>query len=137
MITRAFVDQVDYKLNKVRVNIPILDGIRNTENATLRNSEYRWASILYIPGMEVHYKPGDIVIVGFEDNDLGSPIVLGFLKLSDNNIDESRIYLDSVELTATNKFTAPEETVIGKTTYQEIFDVVEDYKDNSSAEDQG
>ena len=135
MITRAIVDQVDYKLNKVKVNIPILDGIRNTENSTLYNSEYRWASMLYIPGMEVHYKAGDVVVVGFEDNDLGSPIILGFLKLAENNIDESRIYLNSVELAATNKFTAPESTVIGKTTYQELFDAVEGHKESSSTEE--
>lgn len=37
------------------------------------------ARLCGIPGMQNLIQPGDIVVVGFEDNDMGNPIILGHL----------------------------------------------------------
>ena len=63
------------------MRIPILDGAAESKGSTPK-TELNWASVVCIPGLDVEYRVGDVVIVGFEDNDLGKPIVLGYLKLA-------------------------------------------------------
>ena len=118
MITRAIITDTDLNIGKVKVRIPILEHIGDG------GLDINWASIIYIPGINIDYKIGDIVEVGFEDNDVGRPIVLGFLKLRDKNI-ESRVYADIKELNIEDKFEAPTNTTIGKTSYQKLFSSIE------------
>lgn len=124
MITRALVEDVDYTANKLKVRIPILDGMRFNQDG-LSNAELNWAAVLCIPGLEIEYKVGDVVVVGFEDNDIGSPIVLGYLKLTGVQL-ESRLHGSFKDLEVTESFTAPTNTKIGKTSYEEINKVVTD-----------
>ena len=121
MITRAIITDTDLSIGKVKVRIPILEHIGDG------GLDINWASIIYIPGIDIDYRVGDIVEVGFEDNDVGRPIVLGFLKLRDKNI-ESRVYADIKELNIEDKFEAPTNTIIGKTSYQELFNSIENTK---------
>lgn len=118
MITRAIITDTDLSIGKVKVRIPILEHIGDG------GLDINWASIIYIPGIDIDYRVGDIVEVGFEDNDVGRPIVLGFLKLRDKNI-ESRVYADIKELNIEDKFEAPTNTIIGKTSYQKLFSSIE------------
>lgn len=118
MITRAIIIDKDLNIGKLKVRIPILDGIGDGGIST------NWASIIYTPGLDIDYQIGDIVIVGFEDNDIGSPIVLGFLKLKNTKID-SRIYETVKELKVEDNFLAPLNTTIGKTSYQKLFSSIE------------
>ena len=118
MITRAIIVDKDLNIGKLKVRIPILDGIGDGGIST------NWASIIYTPGLDIDYQVGDIVIVGFEDNDVGSPIVLGFLKLKNTKID-SRIYETVKELKVEDNFLAPLNTTIGKTSYQKLFSSIE------------
>lgn len=126
MITRAIITDTDLSIGKVKIRIPILEGIGE-------NSDTTWASIIYIPGINVNFQVGDIVEVGFEDNDVGRPIVLGFLKLRDRDI-ESRVYSTFKELKVEEKFDAPTDTTIGKTSYQDLFDSVDKSKDSTSTQ---
>lgn len=122
MITRAIITDLDLKSSKAQVHIPLLDGITNN------NSNAHWASIIYTPGLDINYKIGDVVEVGFEDNDVGKPIIIGFLKLvGDVSSTESRLYGNFNELNVANQFNAPTNTIIGKTDYQKLFDSVEAY----------
>ena len=118
MITRAIVIDKDLSIGKLKVQIPILQGIGDG------GLDIKWATIIYIPGIDIDYQIGDIVEVGFEDNDRGRPVVLGFLKLRDKKV-ESRAYGTFKELNIEEKLSAPLETTIGKTSYQELFDTVE------------
>lgn len=125
MITRAIITEVDLSISKVKVRIPLLENMATrNKNSTLSDYGYGWASILYTPGIDVDYRVGDVVIIGFEDNNIGLPIVLGFLKLRDRDID-SRIYGTFKSLDVEESFRSSTDTVIGITTYQELFDVVD------------
>lgn len=126
MITRAIITDTDLSIGKVKIRIPILEGIGE-------NGDTTWASIIYIPGINVNFQVGDIVEVGFEDNDVGRPIVLGFLKLRNRDI-ESRVYSTFKELKVEEKFDAPTNTTIGKTYYQDLFDSVDKSKDSTSTQ---
>lgn len=125
MITRAIITKVDLDRAKLQVRIPIFHGVDNSANSPYADFELCWASILCTPGVSIDYREGDVVMVGFEDNDAGQPIVLGFLMLRDHLDAESRIYGDFQQLSVQEKFQAPIDTVIGKTSYQELFESIE------------
>ena len=122
MITRAIVTGTDYNNAKIQVRIPILEGIRNSRNAIVTEYSNSSASIVCIPGIDVDYKIGDIVVIGFEDNDAGMPIVLGHLMLRGDSTPQSKVYGRFIELSSSESFVAPTNTTIGSTTYQQLFD---------------
>lgn len=122
MITRAIVTGTDYNNAKIQVRIPILEGIRNSRNAIVTEYSNSSASIVCIPGIDVDYKIGDVVVIGFEDNDAGMPIVLGHLMLRGESTPQSKVYGRFIELSSSESFVAPTNTTIGSTTYQQLFD---------------
>ena len=122
LITRAIVTGTDYNNAKIQVRIPILEGIRNSRNAIVTDYSNSSASIVCIPGIDVDYKIGDIVVIGFEDNDAGMPIVLGHLMLRGDSTPQSKVYGRFIELSSSESFVAPTNTTIGSTTYQQLFD---------------
>ena len=128
MITRAFVENVgtaasDYEA-KLQLRIPLIDGLLGTVGAT-SDANLKWASILAIPGLDVQYRPGDVVIVAFENNDLDSPLVLGHLKTTGNLVNQGARVAGSVQqLIVEDTFVAPTDTTIGKTEYAAIFSTI-------------
>lgn len=124
MLTRAIITAVDLNSSKVQIRIPWLEGIENDSSSTVSNEDLTWASILCTPGIEVDYQPGDIVIVGFEDNNIGKPVVIGFLKLIGKELD-TKLYCKVKELEVQDSFIAPTNTVIGNSSYQEMFTAIE------------
>lgn len=73
MITQAEIKVIDYKRNLCQVRIPIFEGPGNVEQALF------WAVMNIPPGVHSGYKVDDIVFVGFSDNSVNKPIVLGKL----------------------------------------------------------
>ena len=108
MLTRAYIEEIDYATSKLRVRIPTLNGVKESTASTPSN-QLEWASILQVPGIELDYKVGDVVVVGFEDNDLSSPIVLGFLKLAEGSdkAAQDRLYINAVNLSVSGNVTLP------------------------------
>lgn len=109
MITRALIDRITPEGIPV-VYIPLINGAGDKKYIL------KEASVVCIPGMDIHFQVGDVVVVGFEDNDAGRPIILGYLKLKDKEV-SSKIY----GLNVTGVLQAPSNTTIGRTTYEEIF----------------
>lgn len=124
MITRAIINKIDYESNKIRVRIPIYDGAQNSQEST-SDDDLSWASVLCIPGLTIDYKIGDIVIVGFEDDDIGKPIILGYLRLVNSESDEARISANLNNLTVNDKLSTSTNVKFGKLTYEQIFNKVE------------
>lgn len=128
MLTRAIVVEVGTAIthheSKVKVRMPIINGIEGLRGATA-NEDLSWASIMTVPGLEVQYKEGDVVIVGFEDNNLDYPIILGHLKPIGNQVNKgARIAGEVQTLNVEDSFKAPLDTTIGKTNYSSIFGTI-------------
>ncbi len=140
MLTRAIVVEVgeigtehEYKL---KVRMPIINGIVDGKGSTA-DADLSWASIMYIPGLNVQYRKEDIVIVGFEDNNLDYPLVLGHLRAKGNDVNKgARISGDVQTLMVEDRFVAPTDVILGKTAYSAIFDNINDGSGTISKEDQ-
>ena len=124
MITRAIINKIDYESNKIRVRIPIYDGAQNSQGST-SDEDLSWASVLCIPGLTINYEIGDIVIVGFEDDDIGKPIILGYLRLANGKSDEARISANLNNLIVNDRLSTSTNVKFGKLTYEQIFNKVE------------
>lgn len=73
MITKAIVKNVDYTGNKCLVRIPLFESASSTSQVEVT------ALINIPPGIFNNLYPGDIVFVGFEENAIEKPIILGKL----------------------------------------------------------
>ena len=80
MITRGIVVDINKNGDKLKVRVPILDGIEGEKGSTT-NDNLEWASTVCFSGIRIKYQINDVVVVGFEDNNLDTPIVLGHLNL--------------------------------------------------------
>ena len=126
MVTRAYITETDLENSRVRVRRPIFDGIPNSTDSILADNDLCWATIRYTPGIEVNYQVGDVVVVAFEDNNAGLPMVIGFLKLRGENKNiPSRVYATFKELTVEDTMVAPTKTTIGVTDYSKIFNATD------------
>lgn len=121
MITKAQIKKI-IPPNKFAVYIPIFnDG--NSENS-MNNFAIREATLCTLPGASNAFSEGDIVYVGFEDNDANRPVILGYLYGSNYNINPA-LQVSSLKVmdkTGNNAAgaTLSENTAIGNLTYQDL-----------------
>lgn len=124
MISRAFVEAIMDETH-VSVRIPRLNKISGAVGST-PSSELASACICTLPGCKPRLRPGDIVLVGYEDDDDGSPIVLGLL-FQPQMQSTSDVVLDSVKVKVNAELS--ENTQIGKLN-KEVFNMLEGARDN-------
>lgn len=77
MITKGIVEDIVDKY-QVRVRLPIFDKADGAKNAT-KTEDLSVGTICCLPNSSYQVNVGDIVFVGFEDNDISKPIILGQL----------------------------------------------------------
>jgi hypothetical protein len=109
MLTKGIVEKVITPY-KVKVRLPIFDAIEGTRNATETN-ELSEAIICSLPNSSNLVNIGDIVIIGFEDNDTSKPIVLGHLLKESTS--KSLVNLKLGSLTVEGSTNLNENTYIG------------------------
>lgn len=80
MLTKGIIESVDFLSNTSTVRLPIFEG---TSGVPVMLP----ATISIVPGLYNAYKQGDVVFVGFENNALNKPVILG--KLFIDNVTES------------------------------------------------
>lgn len=116
MITKGIVEEIltDYS---IKVRLPILDSIEGTRDAT-STSDLSEAIICTTPNSEINFTVGDIVVVGFEDNDDSKPIILGFLSKESGNTSSISNNLSKLNVNVSAKL--PKDTSIGNISSQDI-----------------
>lgn len=77
MITKGIVEDI-IDTYQVRVRLPIFDKVDGAKNAT-KNEDLSIGTVCCLPNSSYQVNVGDIVFVGFEDNDISKPIILGQL----------------------------------------------------------
>lgn len=101
----------------VRVRIPIIHKLKNVPNGT-PTSELGTAIICTLPNCTPNLKVDDVVIVGFEDNDYGKPIIFGVLFTGEPDGTLSDLKLGSLEVVTETVLST--NTTIGKIKYEEL-----------------
>lgn len=114
MITKGIVEEV--LDNKVRIRLPIYDGISGSSNST-KKADLNIATICSLPNASTVVSENDIVWVGFEDNDESKPIILGHLYKSKTKTKAS-LEIGSLKTDSVTKLNS--DTYIGKVTPKEI-----------------
>ena len=77
MLTKAIIQSIDYTKNMCRVRIPLFENA--ARNVQMIEAD---AQINIVPGIYNSYKTGDIVFIGFEENKMELPVILGKLYVS-------------------------------------------------------
>ncbi len=77
MLTKAIIQSIDYTKNMCRVRIPLFENA--SRNVTMIEAD---AQINIVPGIYNSYKTGDVVFIGFEENKMELPVILGKLFVS-------------------------------------------------------
>lgn len=116
MITKGIVEEILTPYS-IRVRLPLLDGIKESRQG-VQTSDLGVAIISSLPNSANIVSVGDIVIVGFEDEDLGKPIILGHLYKE--TASETQMDLTLRKLNTTSSTILSEDTTIGDVTKDEI-----------------
>ncbi len=77
MLTKAIIQSIDYTKNMCRVRIPLFESASRNPNIIEADAQFN-----IVPGIYNSYKTGDIVFIGFEENAMESPVILGKLFVS-------------------------------------------------------
>lgn len=109
MICRGIVEKI-LSNYQVAVRIPLIHQSYNSPQST-KTSGLPTSSICTIPGAHPNIQVGDIVIVGFENNDEGKPIILGYLYKEQLSNTALSLLLRSLEVSGSTKL--PSDTTIG------------------------
>lgn len=116
MITRGIIEEVKNKY-LIKIRIPILNRT-NLSNVRTPTDNLNEGVICTMPNFDPNVKVGDVVIVGFEDNDLGKPIVLGYLYRKNMGETLADLTIGNFEVKGSTKL--GENASIGNVTAQEI-----------------
>lgn len=108
MLHKAIVESISG--NKVKVRIPELHKIKDAVGAT-PTSEIPLAPICVSPGFTPVLTPGDIVFVSFENDEAGTPVVLGTLYCDKASSNASDLALSSLKIKGNAEL--PPDTKIG------------------------
>lgn len=96
MIQKGIVEEIINKY-KLKVRVPKYDKAKSAPDK-IRTSELAESIICTLPGSDVAYSVDDIVIIGYENDELSKPIVLGSLYCDKNKNTTSQTKLLGSEI---------------------------------------
>lgn len=134
MITKAFIIEKQLDTNKFFIRIPIFEKPGISSNESKLNSTIFLATLSHEPTSFDSYNVGDCVFVGFENNDLGKPVILGKLFLNKEN-ERSIGALSSSSLVVKDKAVLPTDTTIGDTSLSNILNFFSAVNDTINKKD--
>lgn len=121
MITRAIIEK---KLNEYeyRVRIPIFDKVANSSLATATKD--LCIAVASLPkGIHNSLQENDVVFVGFEDNEVDSPVILGQLYRKNLRYSDIQATVSFDNLEVIHQSTLPTNINIGEINYEELFNL--------------
>lgn len=120
MIARGIVEKV-YEKNSVAVRIPIFDSSPTSSDRTPTDSLGR-ATICTLPNSIPNVRVGDVVYVGFENNDISLPVIIGYVYIDSEYTTRQGLSLQSLEVISNAKL--PSDTMIGDVSAKDIATLV-------------
>lgn len=126
MTTRAFI--VAIKPGYAKVRIPIYDGFDPQSSSYIADEDLSWATIVVNPGINISYEPGDVVLVDFQDGDIGRPLVIGHLSstlVGENILDNNLPEIKANSLEVTGPVVLSKDILIGNISYEDLMQLEE------------
>ena len=77
MLTKAIIQNIDHTKNICRVRIPLFENASRNVNIIEADAQFS-----IVPGIYNSYNVGDVVFIGFEENSMELPVILGKLFVS-------------------------------------------------------
>lgn len=116
MITRAVVESIEDAYH-VKVRVPTLNR-SSISNVYTDTDSLNLATICTLTQYDPNLQVGDVVFVGFEDRDLSTPVVLGYLYRNE----KTQTYADQIlgTLEVLQQVKLPYDTQIGAVSYTNI-----------------
>ena len=114
MVTKAIIEEI-VSPYEVKVKIPILDSTKDNVSLT---GELSSAIICTLPKVAYIPEVGDVVIITFEDNDRGKPIILGCLFKESSNISQVNITTNQLNVTGSSELSR--NIKIGNISYNQL-----------------
>lgn len=109
MVTKAYISEVISPYS-VKIRIPLYNKINGVNGAT-PESELPLACVCTLPNYAISPVVGDIVIVGFEEDNISKPVIIGFL--SRDKEYESSVNISCEDFKATGDISLSSQTSIG------------------------
>lgn len=111
MITKALI--MSRFENKFMVRIPLFESSGNLHEVIIP------ATLCYTPGNLDAYKDGDVVYVGFENNEISNPVILGKLYTGPEQAAQTYTFNDSLKTVSSAEL--PKKTSIGEFSPEEVY----------------
>lgn len=119
MLTLGYITKLnEADDNLFEVRIPLFEKAGSSKNLPDLSGSYFKANLNQIPGQYNAYRVGDCVVIGFLDNKLERPIILGKLFVNDNSEARGASNADSIKVAS--KAALPKDTTIGDITYDNL-----------------
>ena len=115
MITKGIIEKVDGY--KALVRLPIYNNSAASKHST-KTEDLPKATFCSLPNIEIPFAKGDIVFVGFEDNDTNKPIILGHLYKAEGNPATPGLNLSTLKTSSSTRLSSS--TWIGDVTPNEL-----------------
>lgn len=138
MIQKAIIESIIDNYT-VKVRIPKYDKMYTDG---LKFNELSTGIICVVPGTNVHYSVNDVVLVGFENDEIGKPVILGLLytdKKSDSSVNILQVdnIIDKVSTTlndmaSKNYYTHIKYSNDGGITFTSLYDYLDTSNDNGT-----
>lgn len=78
MLVKGIIETIDNDGYSAQVRVPIYNKLKTDLDGT-PTKDLDTAAIASLPGVSPGYKIGDVVIVDYENDDIGNPIITGML----------------------------------------------------------
>lgn len=122
MIQYGIIEKIDYTTNRFLVRLPIFETNEDGRKIILE------AVLCYQPGLYHGYNLGDVVVLGFINNHLDAPIILG--KVFNGQEDSGLASTNAADLKITQKAELPLNSSIGNLTYSDLEEAVNFVKES-------
>lgn len=116
MLARGIIEKI-YGKNQVAVRIPLFDKSIDSTSRTPTDS-LGIATICTLPNSTPNVRVGDVVYVGFENNDIYKPVILGYVYIDKEYTTKQGLSLESLDVDVNAKL--PSSTTIGNVKPTEI-----------------